>query len=405
MLNVFYCFSTVWSMILILYSIGLSELCVPLDPKLLLFLLFIIIITFILGKKFDKYFKFIKLEENPHKTSWVTVFLAIYFILEMLYAHQIPLLNVLRGQSFLGYTGIPILNVLFSAFSIFYSIYLSYLYACFKRRKELIEFLVILLYFLLLVQRQNIFICIMFFINNLFAERRSNENNLSAKKKILAVLIGVLILSIGLYIFGIMGNMRYGTWEWNDSSMITTLGKMSDSYPNWLPKEYFWSYLYLVSPLVNLNANVMLPLRVNLFNYLMEFIPELIRNNLFVSFHKISIYLPVTSLNASTAYSRSYIFEGFFGMLLMYGVQITLCIIVLLTTYNRNRRYFIVSCNVVLYFLVFSFFDNTIVYSTSALMLIFSLFSSVNFVIKRKNNNFYRNYNKNINKGDIDFEK
>ena len=55
-----------------------------------------------------------------------------------------------------------------------------------------------------------------------------------------------------LYIFGIMGNARYGLWDSNDASMIMAVGKINDSFPDFIPKSYAWAYIYAISPLSNL---------------------------------------------------------------------------------------------------------------------------------------------------------
>ena len=100
-----------------------------------------IIFSFVMGYIFRKKLKFIKLEENPHKSKKVTVILMAFFFLDILYAKQLPIFKVLNGVSYIDidFTGIQILHNFISSIAIFYSIYLSYIFFNFKDRKVLIE--------------------------------------------------------------------------------------------------------------------------------------------------------------------------------------------------------------------------------------------------------------------------
>ena len=382
--NIFYGYGILWTIILILYFLGWSDLCLPLDNYLLTFLVISISISFIIGYFMRKKLKFVKLENNPHKNRNITYILVILYVVEMLYTRQIPLLNVISGFSYKqsGFSGIPNLHLLITSFSIFYSFYLSYIYACFKEKKVLFEYLLIIMYFILLVQRQNIVICIIGFLNIMYAANSEyiTKKIKSKKSKFMIILLCILLS----FSFGVLGNIRYGnSWNWNDSSMITKLGKQNDQYPKYLPNEFFWSYIYLVSPLVNLNYNIKMNEPTNnLHKTTMEFVPEFIRNKL-IKEKTDKIMLPVSSLTASTSYVKVYINSGYSGMYIMFLFQIIVCAFVLNKTYKRNKKYFIVVCNALGYFLILTFFTNTIVYSITAAMLLFSLISSFNFTIRR----------------------
>lgn len=394
MLNIFYTYSLIWIAILVLYSFGWSDLCTQLDTKLLIFLIISIILSLIIGKIVSNKFKFIKLEQNPHKTKGTTLFLIIFYILDFIYAKKIPILHVLAGNSYaaVNFNGIPTLHVLLSAFAIFYSTYLAYIFICFKEKKVLIEYILTISFFLLLVQRQNIFVCIMLFFNILWASKKNEFNRKTKNKKGKYLILFVVFLSIALYGFGIIGNMRYGSkWDWNDSSMICKLGKISNKYPKVLPKEYFWSYLYLTSPLSNLNANIKnVNGNDNTTYFLMEFVPEVIRNNVFSSYEKKEVLLPVKSLNASTSFVRVYNYFGYAGMYAMSIFQLMISLVIIVITYKNQKKYFNVVCNILMYFLVFSFFENTVVYSTTSLLVIYSLFCNIKIKKINKENKVYR---------------
>lgn len=97
MLNVFYTYSYAWIVVLILYKLGWSDLCLPLDKGLSIFLIISIVFSFIIGKSIDKNFKFIILSENPHRNKKITYYLIFFYFIDFIYAKKIPLLSVLSG--------------------------------------------------------------------------------------------------------------------------------------------------------------------------------------------------------------------------------------------------------------------------------------------------------------------
>lgn len=377
MINIFYGYSIIWIIILLGYYLQWSDLCIPLDLRLLIFLVTSIIISFLIGYLFKKKLKFISLKENPHKKSTITVILIITYILEFLYARNIPLMSILvGGMSYLenNFEGIPIFHNFISSFTLFYSMYLSYIFFSFKDKKILKEIILVNLFFVLLMQRQNIIISFLFFLNIGLA---CNIHKITNKKKIIKIIFIFIILGIiCLYIFGVLGNIRYGNnWSWNDSSMITQLGRMNDNYPKILPKEFFWSYTYLITPLVNLNYNISNYDSIDDIRLLVkEFLPDFVSSRVFDNNAKYTVNLPVSTLNASTAYVRAYLTYGIFGMYLMFFAQMLLCIFILNYAFKFNKEKFIVICNACAYFLFFTFFVNTFTYSITALLIIWSIF-------------------------------
>lgn len=370
MINIYLAFAILWVVVLILYFFGWSDLCVPLNKELLIFIIFMIITSFIFGKILKKDLRYFKLSNNPHKKRYMIVILIILYILTFIFNKNIPLLLVLTGTPYYAVNtiGLPHLNLIISSVSICYFIYLIYIYSCFKERRTLFEIICIILYFTLMVQRQNLFICIIVFANIFLLSKKIDVN---FKRHFIRNIILFLILTIlGSYIFGVIGNARYGSkWKWNDSSMISTLGKMNDKYPKVLPKETFWAYIYITSPLSNLNYNIINYKSNNqLYPYLMEFLPEYISNKF--NFLRKDVYLPVSSLNASTSYVRSYFYGGVLGMYGMYIIQMMCSFIVIFIAKRNKSVYFIPICMIVAYFLLFSFFENMFYYSISSMCIV-----------------------------------
>lgn len=389
MVNFYYGYSILWSFILVLYLLGFSDLCQPLDIKLLIFLIISICTSAVVGYFQKDKFNTIKFKEKPHKNSKITIMFAIYFILEILIARKIPLLNVIAGQSYstVNFQGINGLHMIVGTMAIMYSFYLSYIFSKYREVRVLCENLIIISYFILLVQRQNILVCAIGFVLSMFYSNRENKKNNSKErenkklnfKKIIAVTIIMLIL---LYGFGIFGNIRYGSaWAWNDTSMIEKLGRINSNYPEFVSKQYFWSYIYFVSPLVNLNTNV----EINSINnsdvkkYIYEFIPEFVQNK--VGYIEEAVVLPVSSLTASTAYVRAHKYLGYFGMYIMFFVYMFVTTIILNISYKRNKLFHIVNCISLSYILLFTFFTNTLIYSTTSSLLILTFIMSFKYKI------------------------
>ena len=325
MINFFYMHALLWITILIGYYLGWSDLCIePIDGRLLSFLIISITISILLGLFFRKDLKFKKLEKNPHKKSTMTKLFVLFFIIEFIYSRKIPLLEVLAGTTYgnVEFKYIPILHMLINSFGIIYSFYLSYLFFSFKEKRLLFENLIVMSIYVLCVTRQNILICVLIFMNIGIASMFEKKKSL--KQIITIFIIAIVSGMILLYAFGIMGNMRYGElYEWNDSSMICTLGKLNENYPEFLPKEYFWGYTYLVSPLSNLNYNIKNNVPINEFDkFVLQFIPDFISTK----FTNYSIYptLPVSSLTVCTEYITPYLTYGMSGIVIFYIVKLLL---------------------------------------------------------------------------------
>lgn len=377
MTNFFYGYGLMWIVVLLLYSLGWSDLCFDLQPGLLATIIFIIILSFIIGYIFRKELKY-KENRNIIYNNKLFIVLLFCYVIEFIFEGSIPLFKVLNGVSYtnISFNGIPKFHIIITAASIVYSFYLSYIFVNTHNKKSLINFGLIIFYFMLIVQRQNIFICIIGFFNFFIADIRIRNNNkqMSKHEKWKKIIVTGILLMVSLYVFGVIGNMRYGSsWEWNDSSMITKLGKKNDKYPKYLPNEYFWSYIYIVSPLVNLNYNIEMTVPTqNIGEFVKQFIPDYISNKMFDSYKKSNILLPVSSLTASTAFIRAYQTFGYFGMLLLFIIQYGISILIFKLTKKHNNKLFMINLMSLIYVNLFSFFTNTLIYTTTSLILIIS---------------------------------
>ncbi|WP_416327775.1 hypothetical protein, partial [[Eubacterium] hominis] len=161
MLNIFFCYSVFWSIILLLYSFQWSDLLVQLNINILIFIIFTILMSALTGYLLRDKIKIQKKISETHKSSF-TLLLVVFFVLDLLYAGKIPLVYYLENISYheVNFEGIPIFHNLINSLGIFYSFHLSYLCVCYKKKKYYMENFLIISFYIILLQRQNIFICI-----------------------------------------------------------------------------------------------------------------------------------------------------------------------------------------------------------------------------------------------------
>lgn len=386
MINFFKAYSLIWILILILYKLKWSNYCTTLLSNVIAFVLVLIILTFTLGNFIDKG---IKKEENiklpDFNDSKLFKIVCAILLFSFIYSKNIPIIEVAKGKSIADVNfGLPFFNIIIVSMLIYYSFYLSARFAIKKNKKDLVKCIVIILYFCLLVQRQNIIICALFLINDYYYFNKTKKSMTGKKHKLIKFVSLCIVIVLLLYVFGLVGNRRFGSmWKATDSSMITNLGSRSKYYPNWLPREYFWSYIYLVDPLINLNNNVkyMQPNR-SASDFLLEFVPNVLEDKLSIS-PSIKPFLAVKSLNVSTAYIGSYLSIGILGMYIMLFIQLLFCTIISILTLKHNREMLIPNLNALTYFLILSFFDNPFNYSPTYFILVLAFIFSLKYNLKK----------------------
>ncbi len=372
MLNIFYMYSLVWVAIIVLYLFGWSDLCLPIEPQLWVFLIGMILTSAAVGFFFRKKFVFHRLEKNPHKNCLVTLLLVAACIYEFRYAGFVPLFKVLEGKGMTDFPfyGVPGLHFILTPILYIYCLYLFYLFLCFKKPSLLIEYIACWSYFILLYQRQNIIFVLMLtvwlFVGSI------NFKKWSRRKKLLALLGIFAFAFLALYAFGIIGNSRYGLWDWNDSSMIMEVGKINDRYPEWLPKEFTWAYIYFISPLANFNYNCQLgPIGGDLNSILYFVLPEFISQHFFTVSIAPSRLLS-EALIVCTAFSDIFCYGGMASAYLLFGL-LTAIVALVVWLIPAGKPYSIPLYVGASYFYILSFFYNPIQYPISAMIVMFAI--------------------------------
>ena len=197
----------------------------------------------------------------------------------------------------------------------------------------------------------------------------------------------VLGMFVVLFLFGQLGNVR-NELSADNKEYILSLGGATDEFISGnVPFEYYWGYLYIASPLGNLdnlvnNYNPKFDVH-KVPNLMFEFTPDFISNRLRQIFNDgeiedISNYLVVESLNAPTVYFRSYFLLGWGGMWSMYFFSMfsSICYLFILPT---SGKYYLTGLGILSSIIILNTFGNMWISSGTVLIwpLIFSLFDKI----------------------------
>lgn len=337
-INFNFWYAATWGFVLLLYTMGLSQLNAPLDGELATFIFVTVACSAVLAVLHS--FRPPSARTSPDQTvqparsrtgekrrlgGWLTtILIVVIFVVDFAYQRKIPLLaggydGYDVTQDIQATVGIPVLHVFVIAFAIFYALTRADSFFSHPTRAFALQFFVLLLMLLLNNSRGYMVFCLAGALIMAIAYR----SGLKKPRRILivtAALLGAYIIAVGI---GVLGNIRTGL-SWNDSSYITRIGLYQGSFPNFLGDEVKWLYTYATSPLANLNFNIStFTASGNLSHSLWAFVPD--------SFGKyevaksLNVAYQVTYLNASTGFIVAYGLGGGVGaMYLSYFIQILL---------------------------------------------------------------------------------
>jgi hypothetical protein len=268
---------------------------------------------------------------------------------------------------------VPSLHVFVVTFSSFFTILLYQLYLSRKSRGRLILYGINLLAAILIYNRGML-------LFNLSASAflfLIHRRNISVRQLTIAS-VSIIVL---LYFFGMLGSLRVSHQakkKYSHEDFLQT-GMASKSFRNSiLPSEFFWSYIYISSPLANLQINVdeyssraLTP--VNVAEWINnEILPDFIskRVNAYWHLERESEYRLPGPFNASTIYSRSYSYLGWAGMSMMF-LFIILLPILFLRILPASSPFFLSGLAVLNTIFLFMVFDNTVRFTGLSFQLVY----------------------------------
>lgn len=377
MVNPYFCYCLTFTIALMLYSIGWSNLYPNLSATLVAFLIITIIAQTLAGFRFARKHTptFASFGVRMAKGPWIiTAFLYVLWIVEFAHGGGVPLIKILLNEPFdYKLFGIPTLHVLLVTFSSFYTVFLFHHYLSHRSLQILFLFAVNLLAAVLIYNRGmllfNISAAAVLFM--MYLRRPS-------RKLMLWFIPFVLLLCL---LFGVMGTLRVSHeahTSYADDNFLQTAGASEQFLKSWVPSEFFWVYLYATSPLANLEANASLndPLPTSI-----AAVAGWINNEILFDFisKRINAYTGETRaiqkrihgpFNASTVYSGSYSYLGWTGMIMMALFVIVLPLL-FVAIMPRTSPFFLTGYALLCSLYVFMIFENTIRFTGLSFQLVY----------------------------------
>lgn len=368
MLNVFYWYSIIWGVVLFLYSLGFSTYNKPLDTNLLLFLVISILLSFTLGIINRKKFRYKGINIMYKRNRILTYISLIIGAMEFIFARNVPLFSIALGRSNYGdFQGIPLIHTILENFIIFYSSYLFYLFLESKDKSLLYESIALVSILLLMFHKGVVIFCLFIMLNLAVAKIRTKYKILSFKKLVLFAIFVVMIL----YVNGVLANIRSG-YKWNDCSFILRIGGIT-YWPSFLPKELSWSYVYITSPLANLN--LMVKEYADTFSFGQMFftiVPIFLTKRMFPQFlinSEATYILNISALNACTGFAEPVVAASSIGLWFYY---ISYILIIMCTIKRiRKEKFATVFYAVMCMLITFLFFYNTLSTAATSFLIIY----------------------------------
>jgi len=369
--NPFAIFSIAWSLCLFLYSLGWAEIFPTLSLNLFLFLSCLIIVFAITSLAFNKLKSSLQIPKKLSYKSLIIINTILYGI-NFLYS-GIPLLKGIRDDDF----GIPTIIVIATTLNCFTSVYCFYLFLLTRKIKFILLVLFCFSFFLLVFSRGNIIMSgvTMFFLWINVTVPKLNLKRLSV------ILSGAALV---MYLFGVAGNYRSindladhnpAIDKTYNSNVIMGLGGASESFRNGpIPGEFFWTYIYITSPLSNLQYTINTRSPSFTLNGLFYIIIDELtfdsiskRIDALLGRKRMEPNLLVEQLTVPTALAGSYNYNGWGGVV-FFMIIFWLFPFVYLLLINKNPLGIIgISTLCTVYF--FSIFDNMFILSSLMLQI------------------------------------
>ena len=312
-------FVAMWLFVLYIYSKRYSLVLTPLTDQTFIYVLevclfftasYYCIRLLFLEKKFRKDNVF---QENVFISARLKKILKIWLfftLVEIAYFRGLPLLSIMGlGGNSGAYTewGIPSLHGFLNAMIITLSNYFFYFYLKNKEKKYLFIYILCVLWPILLITRQMLMSMV---VQAAFIYILSNNIKTTSVLKVILAGLGVV------YLFGLVGDLRSG------GNSFIELVQPSPDYPSWLPSGVLWVYVYMVSPLNNVNFNLY---KYPDFNFdptplISPLFPSFIREKIFTSSNNFNFQLVNDNLNVSTMFPSYLTAFGYYGSLIFYFI-------------------------------------------------------------------------------------
>jgi hypothetical protein len=362
---------------MLVYKLGWSTLFPEMKTELVLFLVGSMVVAFFLGVYFHirRFVSYRPIGGN-RKIPIVVCIIAVLWAMEFAYNGGVPLMMILQGVEY-DYTafGIPTLHVFVVTFSSFFSIYLFHLYLSTKNRWMLFYYLFLMSAGILLFNRGMMMINI---VSSLFVY-------LQYKGRIsMGSVLSLLVFSVViLYFFGVLGSLRsaHGQEEEYSNDHILDIAKADNDFVEGpVPKEYIWAYMYISSPLANLQYNIDKQNTIEqtqrnavLFinnEFVFDFISK--RINVLLNAERVNCLKFVESMTVASVYTNSFIYMGWLGMIIMAVYALTLPVFYL-SMLRKKNVFYVTATSILGSLYMYLIFDNMFTFTGLSFQLIYPL--------------------------------
>jgi hypothetical protein len=379
MINPHTCYILGFVVSLAVYQLGWSEVYPKLSLTLIVFLLVSILAHIFLSYRWNKKgmskTKLIGIAQ-PQLNPWlVTAFLYICWIADFIHEGGIPLVKMMLNVPYdYKVFGVPALHVFTVTFSSFYCIYLLYFFFISRNKTLLLLYLINMASAILIYSRSMFFfnLASSFFLYLLLLDK------LPYKK----LLLGFPLVILLLYFFGVVGTARvsFESKTHYDRNSFLDNGRATSQFRNSaIPKEFFWPYIYISSPVANLQVNInSYPVKPITAKRVLEYINnewlfESIskRINKLMKVDRENEFTIKEPFNVSTVYSRSFSYLGWAGVIAMglFVLFIPLFYYKLVADHPHNLIFISILCTCYL----FLSYDNTIRLMALGFQLVYPL--------------------------------
>lgn len=382
--NSFYLYVILYIVVVVIYSFGWSNILPELSIELFLFFTCTFLLALFLGYILSQ-LRGLKYEKAlSSKYDYIPILIIVFSNgLEFLYSGYIPLIKYLNLEEFVfkHYGGIPTFHVVLVSFTTFYSAIAFHKLVSSFNISRTIYYIITLIPAVLTFNRGMFFTM---FFTSLLIFLYSFKNRINFK---LAIALSVGFLYI-FYLFGKTSNYRANQTESN--VVILKVSEASENFRNSsIPHEYMWSYMYVCSPMGNLQnmINIKSP-EYDFGGFLLTNIcPDFIQRRIKSLFNVKTKKAPLITdyFTVSTFYGKAYSDFGFIGMTIMFGLQAGMVFFTLLVL-KPSSKYIIPSLAILNTIIILNVFSNAITFSGISFqviwILVFGTIEKYKFVVK-----------------------
>lgn len=306
--------------------------------------------------------------------------LLLFYLFEFIVEGDIPLLSKLAGRAGVHYMefGIPLLHGVLISYNSFLLAHTFSTYLSTKNKKLLIIYFILYLPALLFLSRS---ILMLGLLTSVFIYIHYSKK-LRFGTQVKLVVLGI----ITMYLFGVLGNLRSGGDYIYEQSYATEKFMKSS-----IPKEFYWTYLYVASPLANFQNTVdktdIVDKDIVGFVFY-ENLPQIISKNFGAPLNIVQRDLVrlVPWLTVGTTYAKSISYLGWLGPYLLFVLNLLVYLMIIMFLVPRRSNYHITTISILSVIILLNIFANMLVVTGISFQLayciIFAFFERKKLVVK-----------------------